>query len=134
MARDHRWKICKTSKEEGVYKRKSIETRRYVGTKTNGEGKGVQNAAVKMQEEEERKGIAGSLAWVEGYSRVAVPYLLRWPRHLAAKHTCPTPRSNSLTTIPDLVPLSCKPRGGIVASSLGYCYEARKSGKLVEQI
>ena len=32
------------TKEEGVYKRKSIETRRYVGTKTNGEGKGVQNA------------------------------------------------------------------------------------------
>lgn len=87
------------------------------------EWRGEGRAERGLREEEERKGIAGSLVWVEGHSRVAVPCLLRWPRHLTAKHTCPTPRSNSLTTIPDLVPFSCKPRGGIVSWIFAHCCE-----------
>lgn len=125
LARDYGWKICKTSKGWGHEGRRGVQekiNRDATVCRHEDEWRGEGRAERGLREEEERKGIAGSLVWVEGHSCVAVPCLLRWPRHLTAKHTCPTPRSNSLTTIPDLVPLSCKPRGGIVASFLGYSH------------
>lgn len=111
LARDYGWKICKTSKEGrkkggGVQEKINRDATVCRQRRRMARGRACRTRPW-MREEEERKGIAGSLAWVEGHSRVAVPCLLRRPRHLTAKHTCPTPRSNSLTTIPDLVPLSC---------------------------
>lgn len=83
-------------------KRKSIETRRHVGTKTNGVWQRDVQRNVHRGCKKRNGGIAGSLARVEGHSRVAVLCLFDWPRHLAAKHTCPTLRSNTLTTLETL--------------------------------